>query len=118
MPTRLACCLLAVLALVCAAPLGAQTQTGDLRDLWEQYPLEAPPDDQRPVGDREENGSLAGAPPQPGEPAGPFAYALLFLAFAMGIVGIAGGLRRGVRVLRDRREQPGRLDAGAGDLGG
>jgi hypothetical protein len=119
MGLRAASILAAILALAAVAPAGAQTQTNDLGELWEQFPLEAPPDDERPVGERERSGSLAGPPPRPEEPAGPLAESLLFLALALGVVGVAGALHQLVRALRRRRRgEPGGLGAGAGDLGG
>ncbi len=134
MPLRAACILLTALALtaaVSATAVGAQTKPPNLEELWEQYPLEAPPDEERRVGEREKRGSLAGPPPKPAEPAGPLFQALLIVALVLGLVGLAVGVRRGLALLRERRrerepkpererkrERPGRLGAGAGDLGG
>lgn len=118
MPLRALCVLLAVLALagsVATAPAGAQSQPPDLGELWKRYPLEAPPPEQRSVGAREENGSLAGPPPKEAEPAGPIPQAVLFVALALAVVGVAGGARQAFGWLRERRR--GRLGAGAGDLG-
>jgi hypothetical protein len=111
-----AVCLLLALAAVTAASAGAQSQPGDLGELWQRYPLEAPPPEQRPAGAPEERGSLAGPPPQEPKPGGPLAQALLLLALGLAVVGVAGGARQGAGWLRDRRR--GRLGAGAGDLGG
>ena len=116
---RALCVLLAVPALagaVAIVPASAQSQAPDLGELWQRYPLEAPPPEQRSVGVREENGSLAGPPPQEAEPAGPLPEAFLFLAFALAVVGLTGGARQGLGWLRARRRD--RLGAGAGDLGG
>ncbi len=118
---RALCVLLAVPALagaVAIVPASAQSQAPDLGELWQRYPLEAPPPEQRSVGVREENGSLAGPPPaDEAEPAGPLPeLAFLFLALALAVVGLTGGARQGLGWLRARRR--GRLGAGAGDLGG
>ena len=116
---RALCVLLAVPALagaVAIVPASAQSQAPDLGELWLRHPLEAPPAEQRSVGVREENGSLAGPPPREAEPAGPLPEAFLFLAFALAVVGLTGGARQGLGWLRARRR--GRLGAGAGDLGG
>jgi hypothetical protein len=100
-------CLL--LGLVAAATLlgsteaAAQTQEGDLTELWERYPLEEPAEDSRPAGTREEDGSKAGSPPAAPKRAGPFAQALLYLALALAVVGVAGGVFKAVGSVREQR---------------
>jgi hypothetical protein len=95
---------LLVLATLAFAPAGtAQSRQGDLSDLWKEYPLDPRPAETRSVGGREEPGSTAGPPPPPAKQAGPFPLALLFLALALAVVGVAGGARQGVVRLRARR---------------
>ena len=109
---------LVVVVAVSAAAAGAQTQPREMDELWEQYPLEAPPDGQRRVGDREESGSTAGPPPRPTKPGGPFPLALLLLALALaGVVLAIGALRAGAALRgRRRRERSRLLGARAGHL--
>jgi hypothetical protein len=96
----------------------AQTQDGNLNELWERYPLDAPEEGPRAVGAREEDGSTAGPPPEPPDRAGPFPHALLFLALGLAVVGVAGAVRQTLLVLRARRSGgAGELGGGAGDLG-
>jgi hypothetical protein len=110
-----ALCLLLALVAVTASSAGAQTQSDDLGELWQRYPLEAPPPEQRPAGAPERNGSLAGPPPKEARPAGVLPQVILFVALGLAVVGIAGGARQGIGWARGRRR--GRLGAGAGDLG-
>jgi hypothetical protein len=116
--------LLLVLSLVATvvgvAESSAQTQRGDFSELWERYPLDPPPQEgPRAVGEREEHGSTPGPPPEARGRAGPFPLALLFLSFALAVLGIAGAVHQAVVGLRERRRgDSGRLGAGAGDLGG
>jgi hypothetical protein len=112
MPLRALCLLLAVLAVTASA---ASAHPDDLGELWQRYPLEAPPPEQRPVGTPERNGSLAGPPPREAKPAGALPQAVLFVALGLAVIGVAGGARQGLRWARERRR--GRLGAGAGDLG-
>jgi hypothetical protein len=95
---------LLVLAMLASAPAGpAQSRQGDLSDVWREYPLDPRPEESRPVGAHEERGSTAGPPPRPAEPVGRFPLALLFLALALAVVGVAGGARQAVASLRARR---------------
>jgi hypothetical protein len=119
---RAACLVLplVVLATLVSAPTGhAQSRQGDLSELWKEHPLDPRVEGPRPVGAREERGSTAGPPPSAAKPAGSFPLALLFLALALAVVGIAGGAVQGIGRLRERRR--GRagsgLGAGAGNLG-
>jgi hypothetical protein len=104
--------LLLVLSLVASvvgvAESSAQTQRGDLSELWERYPLDPPQEGPRAVGEREEHGSTAGPPPEPPGRAGPFPLTLLFVSFALAVVGIAGAVHQAVVGLRERRR--GNLD--------
>jgi hypothetical protein len=112
---------LVVLATLVSAPTSlAQSRQGDLSELWNEYPLDPRVEGPRPIGAREESGSTAGPPPSAAKPAGPLPLALLFLAFALAVVGIAGGAVQGIGRLRERRRgKAGRgLGAGAGNLGG
>ena len=109
----------ALAALASPPAVGAQSRQGELDELWREYPLENPAENPRQLGGREERGSTAGPPPKAADSAGPIPLALLFLAFALAVVGLAGGALRGIAALRDRRrDRGGRLDAGAGRLGG
>ena len=109
----------AALALAAPPAVVAQSRQGELDELWREYPLENPSEGPRHLGGREERGSTAGPPPKAADSAGPIPLALLFLAFALAVVGLAGGALRGIAALRDRRrDRGGRLDAGAGRLGG
>jgi hypothetical protein len=110
---------LALAALASPPAAVAQTRQGELHELWREYPLENRVDGSRQLGGREERGSTAGPPPKAAESAGPIPLALLFLAFALAVVGLAGGALRGIAALRQRRrDRGGRLGAGAGHLGG
>jgi hypothetical protein len=122
MPARavlLVCAALALTVLAFAPAAGAQSREGELDELWREYPLENPVESPRRLGGREEGGSTAGPPPKAAERAGPIPLALLFLAFALTVVGLVGGALRGIAALRHRRRDRGsRLGAGAGHLGG
>lgn len=110
---------LVALATLASTPTGlAQSRQGDLSEFWNEYPLDLRVEGPRPVGAREEKGSTAGPPPA-AEPAGPFPLALLFLALALAVLGIAGGAVQGIgRLCERRRGRAGRgLGAGAGNLG-
>lgn len=112
---------LVVLATLVSAPTGlAQSPQGDISELWSEYPLDPRVEGPRPAGAREERGSTAGPPPSAAKPAGPIPLALLFLALALAVVGIAGGAVQGIGRLRKRRRgKPRRgLGVGAGNLGG
>jgi hypothetical protein len=85
------------------AESSAQTQRGDLSELWERYPLDPPQEGHRPAGEREEGGSIPGPPADPPGRAGPVPLALLFLSFALAVVGIAGAVYQVVVGLRERR---------------
>ena len=122
MPARAVLLVIAALAFTALAfppATGAQSREGELDELWREYPLENPVESPRRLGGREEGGSTAGPPPKAAERAGPIPLALLFLAFALTVVGLAGGALRGIGALRHRRRDRGsRLGAGAGHLGG
>jgi hypothetical protein len=115
-----------VLALLVLGPLTstaagqAQSDQEDLSELWREYPLDPAPEEPRSVGAREERGSTAGPPPSPARPAGPFPLALLFLALALAVLGVAGGALKGLGRLRERRRArtASRGLAGRGLLGG
>ena len=110
---------LALAALASPPAVVAQSRQGELDELWREYPLENPMESPRQLGGREERGSTAGPPPKAAESAGPIPLALLFLALALTVVGLAGGALRGIAALRDRRrDRGGRLDAGARHFGG
>lgn len=110
---------LALAALASPPAAVAQSRQGELDELWREYPLENRVDGPRQLGGREERGSTAGPLPKVAESAGPIPLALLFLAFALTVVGLAGGALRGIAALRQRRrDRGGRLGAGAGHLGG
>jgi hypothetical protein len=95
---------LLVVATLVSAPAGpAQGRQGDLSELWSEYPLDPGADGPRPVGAREERGSTAGPPPSAAKPAGPIPLAFLFLALALGVVGVTGGALQGLGRLRARR---------------
>jgi hypothetical protein len=112
--------LVAVGALTSAAAGQAPSEQGDLSQLWRVYPLDPAPEEPRSVGAREERGSTAGPPPSPAKPAGPFPLALLFLALALAVLGVAGGALKGLGRLRERRRArtASRGLAGRGLLGG
>jgi hypothetical protein len=110
---------LALAALASPPAAVAQSRQGEFDELWREYPLENPVESPRQLGGREVRGSTAGPPPKAAESAGPIPLALLFLAFALAVVGLAGGALRGIAALRyRRRHRGGRLGAGAGHLGG
>jgi hypothetical protein len=121
MPARavlLVCAALALTVLAFPPAAGAQSREGELDELWREYPLENPGSPRRVEG-REERGSTPGPPPKAAEGAGPIPLALLFLAFALAVVGTVGGALRGIAALRDRRRhRGGRLGAGTGHIGG
>jgi hypothetical protein len=122
MPARavlLVCAALALTVLVFPPVAGAQSREGELDELWREYPLENPGESPRQLGGREERGSTPGPPPKAAKRAGPIPLALLYLAFAFAVVGLAGGALRGLAALRDRRRnRGGRLGAGTGHIGG
>jgi hypothetical protein len=107
MPLRALSLVLALLvlgALTSAAAGQAPSEQGDLSELWREHPLDPAPEEPRSVGAPEERGSTAGPPPSPAKPAGPFPLALLFLALALAVLGVAGGALKGLGRLRERRQ--------------
>jgi hypothetical protein len=107
MPLRALSLMLALLvlgALTSAAAGQAPSEQGDLSELWREHPLDPAPEEPRSVGAPEERGSTAGPPPSPAKPAGPFPLALLFLALALAVLGVAGGALKGLGRLRERRQ--------------
>lgn len=86
---------LAVLAaLLAAPPAPGQQQKDDLSQLWGEYPLDQSQDGLQRPQIRERDGSISGPPPKGPSPGGPIALAILYLALALGVLGVAGAVRR------------------------
>lgn len=79
--------------LLVAPPVLAQGRNADLSELWREYPLDPRQETPRPAGARERDAFASGPPPEPAHPPGPIVLAFLYVALALGALGVAGAAR-------------------------